>query len=361
MSSNGSDQAAGQAGSETDAGSGPIAVAGATGFVGSHVVAALLGRGHAVRALVRDASKAVKILGSHEHLEIRTVTSLSPAGLGTKSRRLDPHSGRLRMDGPTTDANPLEGCSACVNCVGIIREVPGGQTFDRVHVQVVEALLQACEHAGGGRFVQISATGVGPEGPTEYQTSKYEAEVMIRASGMDWTILRPGLIHGVGSEFIEMASAWSRAKAVPFVMLPYFTRFAEGKVLTTEAAQMEPVHVEDVAGAVASSIERDGSIGEVYLLTGPERLDWPTMLQTIRDAVPGGKPWMPTVGVPGKIAAMKAKGAAIIGLRDALPFDEGMALMGSEDSVADPTKAREHLGFEPRAFSASLATYSETV
>ena len=225
-----------------------------------------------------------------------------------------------------------------------------------IEVDGALTLLQACEQAGVGRFVQISATGVGPEGPTEYQTSKYEAEVMIRASGMDWTILRPGLIHGVGSEFIEMASAWSRAKAVPFVMLPYFTRFAEGKVLTTEAAQMEPVHVEDVAGAVASSIERDGSIGEVYLLTGPERLDWPTMLQTIRDAVPGGKPWLPPVGVPGKIAAMKAKGAAIIGLRDALPFDEGMALMGSEDSVADPTKAREHLGFAPRAFSASLAT-----
>lgn len=337
----------------------PIAVTGATGFVGRHVVGELLARGHRVRALVRDARKAARVLGASEGLEVREVSSLSAEGLGTQARRLDPHSGKIRLDVRTKDANPLEGCLACVNCVGIIREAPGGQTFERVHVQVTEALVEACRAAGVTRFVQISALGVHPDGPSEYQKSKARAEAFIRVSDLDWTIIRPSLIHGEGSEFLEMASKWCRGKAAPWVVLPYFTRLAEHAVLHTESPRIAPVHVEDVARVVGCALESDAAVGEVYLVSGPEVLEWPEMLRMIRDAVPGGKRSMPVVGVPAVLAAGQARAARAIGLRDALPFDEGMALMAAQDSVADLTKVREHLGVEPRGFSASLGGYAD--
>ena len=55
------------------------------------------------------------------------------------------------------------------------------------------------------------------------------------------------------------------------------------------------------------------------------------------------------------VAAIQAKVAGWVGLGQFLPFDEGMARMGAEDSVADLTKAREDLQVRPRAFRECFA------
>jgi NADH dehydrogenase len=317
-----------------------VGVAGASGFVGRHVVRELLARGWSVRALVRDRSKATRALGRHERL---TMIEGDVESEGTRSELLR--------------------CSrACVNCIGIIRET-GKTTFQKMHVGVVRDLVATCRGAGVKRFVQISALGVWDEGPAAYQKTKFEGEQVLRRSDLSWTILRPGMILGSGSEFLEMAKGWVRGEKQPWFFLPYFTRgtpisHAPLAALRREAASLQPVAVEDVAWAVGASLDREEAIGEVVNLVGPNVMTWPEFLKTLRDTIPGGKKELEPLGIPAEIAAMQAIAAKKIGVGSLFPFDEGMARMGALESTSEREKARALLGFEPRAIDTVQKAYA---
>ncbi|MEL7472023.1 MAG: NAD(P)H-binding protein [Planctomycetota bacterium] len=345
-----------------------IAVAGATGFVGRHVTRHLLDHGFRVRALVRNIRTVGDRLPRHETLELREVAGLTPAELGLTARRLDTYAARVQLDDGARKANPLEGCDAVVNTVGIIREASGGQTFNRVHVGVTDGLVEAARRAGCDRYIQISAIGVNPEGPSAYFKSKHEAEQIVQRSGLTWTILRPSLIHGPDAGFIGDAKNWVRGRSAPFVFVPYFTRETNPSELPlpnplagSESARVSPVHVEDVASAVHASLDdAETSEGEIYNLVGDETLTWPELLEHVRDHVPLARP-LPVVGLPSKLGVLQAKGLKWLGMRDLLPFDEGMAMMAAIDSTASLVKARAHLGFDPRGFRESFAAYAESI
>jgi NADH dehydrogenase len=121
---------------------------------------------------------------------------------------------------------------------------------------------------------------------------------------------------------------------------------------------VQPISVEDVARAAVDSLERPGAAGEVFNLVGPEVLTWPQLLEAIQEAVPGADQALRTLGIPAGMAAAQARLASRLGLGSLLPFDEGMALMGAEDSTASPVKARELLGFEARPFTSALRAYA---
>lgn len=318
-----------------------IAITGGTGFVGRHLVSELLGRGRRVRVLARDVNKAGAVLPSDERVEIIAGDPFDGGAMGAL----------------------LDGVGACVHLIGIIRERSGGQTFRRVHVEATRAVVEACASAGVGRYVHMSAIAADPEGRAEYQRTKYEGEREVMSSGLDWTIFRPGLIHGADGEFMQMARGWAEGRRAPFVFLPSFVRveLAGGADSLKPPRLVEPVvapvHVDDVAWAFADALERPGTVGEVYCLSGPDRLTMPEMLRFVRDTTPQGKRGMPVLPIPGSVAALKARAAGVLGLGGLLPFDAGMALMGEQDAVCDNGKAERHLGFEPRAFAESARVY----
>src|SRR5687768_55908 len=153
-----------------------VFVTGGSGFVGRAVVAELLGRGHAVTLLVHRG--AVDGLTG----DVRTVR------------------GDL-FDDAALDAG-MAGCDAAIHLVGIIFEKPAnGVTFDRVHHQGTRHLVDGARRAGVRRYVHMSALGTRPNAASEYHRTKHLAEEYVRASGLDWTILRPALIHGPRGEF----------------------------------------------------------------------------------------------------------------------------------------------------------------
>lgn len=310
-----------------------IAVTGASGFVGSHVVRELLARGHGVRALVRDKDKAMRTLGEQPGLKL--------------------------IEGDVTDAaridELLRGCSACIHLVGIIREVRRlGQTFQRMHVDATRVMVQACQRAGVTRYLHMSALGVRDVGVSAYQHTKFEAEQIVQRSELAWTIFRPGMIVGKGSMFVEMVDGWVKGHKPPFVFMPYFTRGVEDQRVplggeNTVIPRIAPIAVEDVAMAFANAVHSPRTHGEIYNLVGSQTLSWPEMLTMMREMTPGALRVHP-FGLPAEPLALGAQAAALVGLEGLLPFDAGMARMGGEDSVADLTKAREDLGVSPRGF-----------
>lgn len=318
-----------------------IAITGGTGFVGRHLVAELLQRGHAVRVLARDAAKAGKLLPKQDRAEVIEGDPFRPDAVG----------------------GLLAGADACVHLIGILRESRGGQTFRRVHVEATRSIVRACEDAGVRRYLHMSAIAADPEGKAEYQRTKFEAERIVRSSDLDWTIFRPGLIHGEDSEFMRLVRGWCEGRKAPFVFLPFFYRFEQrGKPgpfnppLLIEPT-VAPVHVDDVAKAFADALDTPESIGETYRLSGPDPLTFPDLLRFIRDAAPHGKRGLRPIGLPGAIAALQAWKAKWLGLGDLLPFDQGMARMGELDAVCDNGKAHRHLGFAPKGFKESARAY----
>ncbi|MFO0857685.1 MAG: NAD(P)H-binding protein [Phycisphaerales bacterium] len=318
-----------------------VALTGATGFVGRNLALALLAAGYSVRALVRNREKARDVLPNDRRLSM----VIGDAANLNDAREL------------------LRGANICINLVGIIREDrKTGQTFQRIHVDVTRVLVAACEELGVQRFLQMSAIGASDTGVCAYQTSKFDGENALRLSKLKWTIMRCSMIHGKDGEFIQQAQQWCKGEAAPWFFLPYFTGGKEDPRVplggtNPVAARIAPVAVEDVCAAFINAISKDATFGEIYNLSGPDAMTWPQMLTTIRDNTPGAHKFSP-FGIPAELAALKAKAMQAIGLGSLLPFDEGMAKMGAQDSFADLTKARQDLNFAPRPFARSYAAYA---
>ncbi len=318
-----------------------IAVTGSTGFVGREIVRELLAGGYTVRALVRDRSKARDVL---------------PAG----DPRLVMVTGDA-LDG-TTLAPLMQGAVGCIHLIGIVRE-QGGSTFVKAHVRTTEAVVAAAGAAGCRRLVHMSALGVSHDGVSDYQRTKWDAEQIVRGSGLDWTIFRPGFIHGPEGEFINTAAGWAAGERAPWLFLPYFTRRVPDPTCPNGVAPevdpvMAPVAVEDVAVAFIKALSTPQTIGEIYNLVGPEQISWPEFLRTVRDGVPGANLKLQPWGVPGDLAACAAKLAKVASLGWMLPFDEGMARMGTQDSLASMDKVKADLDLEFRPFTASFRKYA---
>lgn len=324
-----------------------IAVTGATGFVGRSLVRELLSRGHRVRGLVRDARKAKAVLPVSDRLELVTGTV---------------HDG-------SSPASLLKGCDSCINLIGIIREVRGKkhgeqpQTFERMHVGATRILLEACMAMGVKRYVQMSSLGADPDGKAPYQRTKYQAEELVRASGLDWTIFRPTFIHGPDGELVAMIHDMASGQIAPWYFMPYFAREVVDQSVPLgpshlESARLQPVAIDDVVQCFAECLDRPVSIGEVYNLTGPDTLTWPELFAFYRDIIPGTNPGMPIAPLPGQIGAIAATVAGKLGLGGLLPFDAGQALMSMEDSTAEHHKVKAHLDHTPKSFRETAEVYA---
>jgi len=159
-----------------------------------------------------------------------------------------------------------EGCHAAINLVGIIREVRrSGATFERLHHIAAAKVVAACQNNGIRRLLQMSALGTRTTAIAEYHRSKWRGEEAVRASGLDWTIFRPALIHGPASGFETELAPRLRS-------LPFFPVFGDGTY------KMQPIAVSEVAHAFVAALDRPAAIGQCYDLGGPEALTWDELL-----------------------------------------------------------------------------------
>jgi uncharacterized protein YbjT (DUF2867 family) len=207
-----------------------VLVLGGTGFVGRHLVARLAARGHEPVVATRAAAPAA---------------SATP---GTRVRALDPYD-------QAALASALQGVDAVVNLVGILNERGfDGHGFRRAHVELTRTLVAACADAGVRRLVQMSALNAG-RGDSHYLRTRGEAESIVRASGLDWTIVRPSVIFGPGDGlFTRFAGLLKLSPVLP---------------LARATARFAPVYVGDVAEAIVRALERPEAVGATCELGGP--------------------------------------------------------------------------------------------
>ena len=304
-----------------------IFLTGASGFVGTAVVDELVARGHAVHALT--SRQPVPDRGG----KVRSF----PGGL---------------FD-PAALAAALAGCDAAIHLVGVIMEKPSaGVTFKHIHVDGTRAVLDAVAKAGVKRYVHMSALGTRPNADSEYHQTKWEAEELVRASGLGWTILRPSMIHGPGGEFTKMEADWARRRAMPYLFMPYFGKGVTG---FGGSGKLQPVYVKDVARAFADALDKPATVGQTYALAGPDVTDWPAMHRTVAEAVTG----KPRAALP--IPAWYAKALTYVAPAALLPFNRAQVVMSQEDNVADLAPFVQAFGWTPRPFESTLREYAKEV
>lgn len=215
-----------------------IAMLGGTGFIGSRLVNVLVGAGAHVRIGARRREHA-------RHLATLPVDIVELSAFDVREL-----------------ARFVAGAQAAVNLVGVLRGghgKPYGEGFERLHVALPAALAAACIEARVLRMLHVSALGADPHAPSMYLRSKGDGEIALRAQAaagaLDVTIFRPSIVFGPGDAFVNTFARLQRI----FPVLP----------LAMPDALMQPVHVGDVAQAIANACVRDATRGRTYELGGP--------------------------------------------------------------------------------------------
>jgi NADH dehydrogenase len=215
---------------------GLVTVFGGSGFVGRHVVRALLKRRWRVRMAVRRPDLA-------GHLQpLGMVGWVQPVQANVRYR--------WSVDRAVKDAN------AVVNLVAIL-DSDGRQRLNAVNVLGARAIAEATLSEGLGRLVHVSAIGADPDSPSAYGRSKAAGEAAVFATIPEAIVLRPSLVFGPEDHFFNRFAALAR-------MLPGLPLFGGGET------RFQPVYVGDVATAVADAVEGKVGAGTVYELGGPE-------------------------------------------------------------------------------------------
>lgn len=241
-----------------------VVVTGAAGFVGTHTCRALAADGWRVLALVRNAAKAAERL-AHMPVDIRV--------------------GDIR-DAPYLRSS-MDGAWAVVHLAAIAIE-KADDSYQSANVDATRAVLDAAIAARVTRFVHMSQNGSDSASPYRFLRSKGEAQDMVVASTLDWTVLRPSVIFGAEDEFVNVIARIVRL--TPFVLpLPGGGR-----------SRFQPIAVTDVATVIARSLADDDTCGRVLPLGGPAPLTLREMAERILVAMDTQRR---IVGVP--VAAMR--------------------------------------------------------
>jgi nucleoside-diphosphate-sugar epimerase len=306
-----------------------IAVTGGTGFVGSHVVELLLGRGDEVNCLV---------LPSEGPLWLEPYAS----------------EGRLRFfRGSITDRGGLppfvEGCDAIVNVAGLTRaKTEAG--FNAVNVDGAVNLVEAALALPGGPRHIVSMSSLAASGPcpddrcldedepqrplTPYGRSKAALETALREyeGRMNCTFIRaPGVYGPRDKDFLQ-----------------YFKLVTRGLRLIAGPRNVTSlVYVKTLAKAIVDCILNPAAYGEAFFIADDGEYDWDQLSAMIEDAL--GKKTV-RIAVPGWAVAVVAAAAEI-----AKPFARRPPLLGKHKLlemrqprwVVSTAKARRLLGFKP--------------
>jgi uncharacterized protein YbjT (DUF2867 family) len=300
-----------------------VTVFGGSGFIGRHVVRTLAKRGYRIRVAVRrpDLAGFLQPLGN--------VGQISFAQANLRYRQ--------SIDKAVEDADYV------VNCVGLLHE-SGRNTFDAVQEFGARAIAEA-SRAVGAKLTHISAIGADANSASSYARTKGRAEAAVQSILPEAVILRPSVVFGNEDEFFNKFARM--AQTMPFLPL-----IGGGKT------KFQPVYVEDVAEAVAKSVDGALKPGAIYELGGQEVMTFRDCLEAVLAATYRERPF---VSLPFPIAALIGKISSMVPLiKPALTADQ-VTLLKTDNVVSESAEKNgltlAAMGITPVRVSSILPTY----
>jgi len=232
-----------------------VLVVGGSGFVGRHLVAALAARGCNVTVPARRRERA-------KHLVLLPTVEVVEADVNQ----------------PGVLVRLTAGRDTVINLAGVLHSRRGrrdergpndyGPDFARVHVELAQAVVNACRAAGVKRLLHMSALGADPKAPSEYLRSKGIGErAVLAAEDLAVTVFRPSVIFGPEDSFLNLFALL--AKFLPVI------------VLACPQARFQPVYVGDVVQAFLAALADRDAQGKRYDLCGPKQYSLRELVETV--------------------------------------------------------------------------------
>ena len=210
-----------------------ILLLGGSGFIGSAVAGQLTKRGYFVTVPTRRLERA-------RHLLLLPTIDIVEADIQDETVLL----GLAKQH------------DAVINLVGILHG-----DFEREHVVFPKRVAEICIKAGVSRLIHMSALNANADGPSEYLRSRGRGEQAVWAvaqkhPALKVTMFQPSVVFGEHDKFLNMFL--NLVKIFPIIPLG------------TPDAKFQPIWVDDVARAMATSLETYSSEGATYPLVGPK-------------------------------------------------------------------------------------------
>jgi len=228
-----------------------IAIFGAGGFLGKHLMRQLTKLDYRVKVATRNPylKGYLKPLGSPGQIELFKTNIFNENDV----------------------KKVLSNCELVINLVGILYETKK-QKFNQIHSQFPLLLSKLCNEAKIKKLVHISALGVKKEHASEYVQSKFKGENNIKDNFQSSVILRPSIIFGPEDKFFNTFASLAQFSPILPLVGGGKTKFA-------------PIYVNDVAKAIVRVLELNNSETKIYELGGPNNYSFKELMEILLNEI----------------------------------------------------------------------------
>jgi len=230
----------------------------------------------------------------------------------------------------------VAGAGTVVNLVGILFET-STNTFFQAQYEGAKNVAYAARANGVANLVHMSALGSRDDSPCKYLQSKGWGEGVVKETFPSATIIRPSVVYGAGDQF------FNRFANFPMPFLP---------LVGGGATKFQPVHVDDVADALAKCATSDAGKGMTVDCCGPETKSFKELMQQMQELTGSKKPLIP---IPTMLAEIQG---GLMQFMDTPMVTRDQVLALQYDNVATgANKSLEDLDIVPASLGDVLPTY----
>jgi len=301
---------------------GLVTVFGGSGFLGKHVVRALVKEGWRVRIPMRrpHTGQDLKVIGNVGQVQLI----------------------QANIRGIPSVKRAVQGSDAVINLTAILF-ASGKQTFEAVHQEGASHIAEAAQGQKINNFVHVSSIGADHTAQSEYARSKAAGETAIRTAVPMADIMRPSILFGPEDSFFNRFAAMT-------AITPGLPLIGGGDT------KFQPVYVGDVAKAITKVLNR-GTDGTTYELGGPRNYSFKELIQFMLAAIDRKRillpvPWF-AAGAIGFIGEM----TGLIPFIDPFITRDQVASLKDDNVVADDAIGFEELGIPLETVEAIVPAY----
>ena len=285
--------------------SGRVLVAGASGFVGRRLCAALTHEGHDVRAMTRHPD------------------SYERAGVPVYG---DVHE-------PSSLPGALEGCDTAYYLVHSL----DSKDFERLDAEAATAFGRAAAEAGVQQIVYLGGLGSDDDQLSAHLRSRREVEKLLGEGGVPVTVLRAGIVVGAGGISWEMTR--QLVDHLPVMVTPQWVK-----------TKTQPIAVDDVVRYLVGVRGLPAALGQVFDIGGPDVLQYADMLRRV--AKLKGRPLL-LMPIPLLTPGLSSRWLALVTDVDTQAGRSLVDSMANEVVVRDDS-IREVVPFEPMGYDEAV-------